>query len=259
MRRPYIICHMVSSLDGKVTGEFLSREEAKQAIDAYYELNREYDAFAFACGRITMEESFTHGEYPDLSKYEPTCFYEGPFSMDCCFDDMEPPYAIAFDPKGKLGWKSKYIEDEDPGYGGKRIIEVLTEQVDPRYITYLEEMEIPYIFGGKDGIDIPLVLKKLYDVFGIDSILLEGGSIINGSFLRAGVIDEISLVYAPVKANEEDKPLFDGGSMDGYELASTETLEGEVVHEVYKKIKKSKKKKNAESAEESEEATNEEE
>ena len=43
MNRPHIICQMVTSIDGKVTGEFLSRPECEKATDIYYELNREYN------------------------------------------------------------------------------------------------------------------------------------------------------------------------------------------------------------------------
>ncbi len=51
MKRPYIICHMVMSIDGKVTGDYLSRPEAEAAVEHYYESNRNYNADAFACGR----------------------------------------------------------------------------------------------------------------------------------------------------------------------------------------------------------------
>lgn len=64
--RPYVICHMTISIDGKVTGSFLNREECVTATEEYYRLNREIPAEAFACGRVTMEESFTGGWYPDL-------------------------------------------------------------------------------------------------------------------------------------------------------------------------------------------------
>ena len=49
---------MVTSIDGKVTGDFLSRPECEKATDIYYELNREYNkngASGFICGRVTME------------------------------------------------------------------------------------------------------------------------------------------------------------------------------------------------------------
>ncbi len=51
MNRPHIVCHMVTSLDGKVTGEFLFRPECAGATDIYYRLNREWDADGFICGR----------------------------------------------------------------------------------------------------------------------------------------------------------------------------------------------------------------
>ena len=33
MERPYIICHMVTSLDGKVTGSYLSTPECSPATE----------------------------------------------------------------------------------------------------------------------------------------------------------------------------------------------------------------------------------
>ena len=33
MNRPYIICHMVTSIDGKVTGDFLFQPECAGATD----------------------------------------------------------------------------------------------------------------------------------------------------------------------------------------------------------------------------------
>ena len=42
MNRPYVICHMVTSIDGKVTGDFLYRPECEKATDIYYEINRNY-------------------------------------------------------------------------------------------------------------------------------------------------------------------------------------------------------------------------
>ena len=67
MNRPYVICHMTTSIDGKVTGDFLSRPNHGGASELYYQINRDYKADAYACGRVTMEGSFTGGWYPDLS------------------------------------------------------------------------------------------------------------------------------------------------------------------------------------------------
>jgi hypothetical protein len=64
-----MICHMTTTLDGKVTGEHLRRTNHVPVSEVYYEINRNYKADGFACGRITMEESFTGSWYPDLSQY----------------------------------------------------------------------------------------------------------------------------------------------------------------------------------------------
>lgn len=213
MNRPYIICHMTTSLDGKVTGKFLSTPQCEKATEHYYQLNRDYKADGFACGRITMEGSFTGGWYPDLDEYIPA--YS---PMDYLLDELNGFYAVAFDPHGRLGWQSNTIIDEDPGYGGAQIIEVLTHQVDRRYLHYLQTMDIPYIFAGDTQIDEEEALFKLKAYFGINKLLLEGGSILNGAFQRAGVIDELSLVVAPVVAGAEDKPLFMDSVMSRYFL-----------------------------------------
>lgn len=221
MNRPYIICHMVTSLDGKVTGKFLYQPQCEKATDLYYQINRDYKADGFACGRVTMEGSFTGGWYPDLSEFEPT--YS---PMDYLVDEVGDYFAVAFDPHGRLGWKSNRIIDDDPGYGGAQIIEVLTHQVSCQYLTYLQSMGIPYIFAGDTEIDIEEALFKLKAYFGINKLLLEGGSILNSAFQRAGVIDELSLVVAPTVADAEDKPLFMDAQMEQYRLEDVQYRNG---------------------------------
>lgn len=236
MNRPYIICHMVSSIDGKVTGDFLYRPECEKATDIYYEINRNYKANGFICGRVTMEGSFTNGWYPDLSKYKPVKHDLG-LKMDFILDEdlMSGFYAVAFDPKGRLGWKSNRIVDEDPGYGDAQIIEVLTEQVDPRYLGYLEEMEIPYIFAGENEIDVEMALFKLKNIIGVETLLLEGGSIVNGYFERADAIDELSLVVTPIVAAADDKPLFMNSTITDFTVKEIKQYDNSVVWMNYKR------------------------
>ena len=232
MNRPYIICHMVTSIDGKVTGDFLYRQECEKATDVYYEINRNLKCNGFICGRVTMEQSFTQGWYPDLESYKPIT-HKMDFILD--IEDLSGFYAVSFDPKGRLGWKSDKIEDEDSGYDKAQIIEVLTEQVDKRYLAYLQSKNIPYIFAGQDEIDVELALFKLKSIFGIESLLLEGGSIINGSFIRADVIDELSLVVAPVVSDKNDKPLFTDSKLTDFALSKVSPIDDVVVLSYIKK------------------------
>ena len=232
MMRPHIICHMTMSLDGKVTGSFLEQSGCAPAIDVYYQVNRALESDAFACGRVTMESSFTGGVRPDL-----TAFSDAQISRE---DYVAEPdagfYAVSFDRRGRVGWQGPRIEDDDPGYGGAHIIEVLCEDVPDAYLAYLQSVGVSYIFAGKTELDLLLALDKLCYIFGIGSLLLEGGSVLNGVFQRAGVIDELSLIVAPVIAAAEDKPLFDGGTLENYRLAETEQYENGVLRLHYKKI-----------------------
>ena len=226
MERPYIICHMVTSIDGKVTGDFLFRPECAASTEIYYRLNREMKADGFICGRVTMEGSFTGGFYPDLSKYEP-------IEQKTDFTECEHSgfYAVAFDTHGCLGWQSNKIvdPDSDPGYDGAEIIEILSEDVDGRYLAYLRGKEIPYIFAGKNTIDLSLALDKLKTLFGCEILLLEGGSVINGAFARAGAVDELSLVVAPIVADGESKPLFTDAVVSDFALVTSENENGSLI------------------------------
>ena len=74
-----------------------------------------------------------------------------------------------------------------------------------------------------------MALFKLKNIIGCERLLLEGGSIINGAFQRADVIDELSLVVAPVVADKHDKPLFMDGKLSDFELLSAESIDGNVV------------------------------
>lgn len=236
MNRPYIVCHMAISVDGKVTGPFLESPHCKAATDMYYDLHRRYKsqgAGGFICGRVTMESSFTGGWYPDLSAYKPV-ERECGYYMNPWRNEQSGYYAVAFDPKGKLGWKGACIEDSDPGYDRAQIIEVLTEQADARYLAYLEDIGVSYIVAGKDEIDVAWVLRILYDHLSPTCYLLEGGSIINGHFLRADCVDELSLVQAPVTADADSKPLFMNGDASAFTLVSAEQ-HGDVLVTNYKR------------------------
>ncbi|MBQ9942385.1 MAG: dihydrofolate reductase family protein, partial [Christensenellaceae bacterium] len=208
MERPYMICHMIVSLDGKVTGDFLSHPAAQQGIEEYYRINRQWPCGGFACGRVTMEESFTGGVNPPLEEFSS--------AKETREDYIAVPIgtriAVAFDRKGRLGWRQSTIEDADPGYGGAHIVEVLCEQASDAYLAYLKRIGISYIFAGTDEMDLPLALLKLRESFGLNVLLLEGGSLLNSAFAKADLIDELSLVVVPLSATGGDKPLFEDKS-----------------------------------------------
>lgn len=104
-------------------------------------------------------------------------------------------YIVAVDAGGQLAWKNKVVEI--PGRPRAHIIEVLTESVSDEYIAYLRELDISYVFAGKEKLNCALALHKLGALFPIRKLMLAGGGVMNGSMLREGLVDELSVVLLP--------------------------------------------------------------
>jgi riboflavin biosynthesis pyrimidine reductase len=198
--RPYVICHMAPSVDGRIvtSGWRLSR-----ALTEEYERTAStFDADAWIIGRVSMEPYAGKAKLPrsGRERLPRTDFVARPDAAS---------YALALDPGGKLRWESASID-------GEHAVTVLTERVPDRYLAFLRARGVSYLFGGRSRIDVPSVLRKLRSRLGIRTLLLEGGGKINGSFLAAGVVDELSLLVAPVADGAVGTPtLFDAGEGAG--------------------------------------------
>jgi riboflavin biosynthesis pyrimidine reductase len=97
---------------------------------------------------------------------------------------------------------------------------------------------VSYIFAGAQDLDLGLALEILNRELGIQRVLLEGGGVTNGAFLRAGLIDELSLAIFPAVDGAKGAPcVFDSGDdaasapapLRAMALESSQVLEGGVV------------------------------
>jgi len=188
---------MVPSVDGRiVTGAW----RLPGGLVAEYERTASsFHADAWIIGRISMEPYAGKAALPAGAGGERIA------RTDFVARSDAPSYAIAIDPGGKLRWESGSLDEE-------HAVTVLTEQVPDRTLAFLRSRGVSYLFGGRKRIDLPTVLRKLRARLGIRKLLLEGGGKINGSFLAAGLIDELSLLFAPVADGGVGTPtLFDAG------------------------------------------------
>lgn len=78
------------------------------------------------------------------------------------------------------------------------MIEVVTESTPIAYKAYLRSKGVSYIIAGKEQLDCRMAMKKLYELFKIKKVLICGGGMVNWSFLKAGMVDELSLLLSPV-------------------------------------------------------------
>lgn len=182
--KPRVICHMMSSLDGRI---IVQRWGADVPGRQEYEATAAtFDSQAWLCGRVTMEKDFTKGRQPALPPVD------APLDRTDFVAAYEASsFVIAVDAHGKLGWESAYIDEE-------HLIIVLSEQVPDAYLAYLRGLGISYVFGGAAELDFAQVLDKIGHLFPIRTILLEGGGHLNGSLLQAGLVEELSLLHYPV-------------------------------------------------------------
>lgn len=220
MKRPYVICHMTPSIDGRIVTTNWNLPRA--AMAEYERIAETFDADAWIIGRVSMEPYAGKAKVPRTRRKIARTDFVAPRQADS--------YAIAIDPSGKLRWDKSDID-------GEHVIAVLAESVSDAYLAFLQEQGVSYVFGGRTKIDVPRVLAKLYASFGIRRLLLEGGGKINGSFLAADVIDELSILVAPVADGSMGTPaLFDAPkqSVRKLKLKSVEKVKGDVVWLRYK-------------------------
>lgn len=223
MKRPYVICHMTPSIDGHIV---TTRWNISRVVTAEYEkTTATFEADAWIIGRISMEPYAGKATIPRKKERKPIP------RVDFIAAHDATSYAIAIDPSGKLTWRSNAID-------GEHVITILTERVPDPYLAFLQSKGVSYLFGGKKSIDLARVLQKLAERFGIRRLLLEGGGKINGSFLAADLIDELSILVAPVADGATGTPsLFDADDTTPtrrLRLLSIERRKGDLVWLRYK-------------------------
>ena len=76
--------------------------------------------------------------------------------------------------------------------GGDPIVVVLTEAVSDAHLAGLRADKVSYFFAERRASISQLRIGFPIEELGVERLLLEGGGIMNGSFLREGLIDEVS-------------------------------------------------------------------
>ena len=226
--RPYIICHMGTSIDGRLHPSRFTQPASgvsTEMLRRHYEaVHDRFEADGWIVGRVTMAEMAKGGERivtvnAPLAR-EPHLGHRNGRNL-----------AVAIDPSGRVHYGQDNI-------GGDHVVAVLGEQVSDAYLAELREDGASYIFAGPRGEDLPGAMAQLAQVFGVKRLLLEGGGRINGAFLKHRLIDEFSsLIYPAVDglAGAQSIVDYDGakgerpGAGQALRLIGCETLEGGMV------------------------------
>jgi riboflavin biosynthesis pyrimidine reductase len=224
MDRPYIICHMCTTIDGKTLGGRWGELPSGTGSAKLFETTAtQLGVGHWIVGTTTMRE-FAAGHKTRL----PTPKEPVP-AGDFIANPKAKPLAIGTDARGELRFDKPDVE-------GDHTVILTTGLAPAAYLAHLRAVGVSYLICGKDKVDLSRAVRKLHGAFGLKKLVAQGGGTFNGAMLRAGLIDEISQVMVPV---------VDGGGPDvtGFfdppgkpakhalghlKLASHETLKGGV-------------------------------
>jgi 2,5-diamino-6-(ribosylamino)-4(3H)-pyrimidinone 5'-phosphate reductase len=157
--KPYIVCHMLSSIDGRINGDIL----ADVIPDGEYETTgSKLKGDAWVCGRITMQQHFAEKKLFISKSGNPA----GPQPVHVA--QRASSYAISIDTLGRLRWTGSDID-------GDHLICVVSERAPVDYLPMLSGKGISYIVAGKRTVDLAKAVSLLGKHFNIKRLLLEGG------------------------------------------------------------------------------------
>lgn len=190
-----VICYMYASLDGRIDCDMT--EKIDPEAKSYYGILESFGDFTQINGKTTNAMHYAGEGIFKAKSPVPAgrTFYKAQSARG---------YQVCMDTRGTLLWKKNEV-------CGKPLIVVTSEKVSAEYLEYLKERKISSISCGAEKISLKDALKTLEDEFGVELAVVTGGGHINGSFLDAGLIDEVWMMFgAGIDGREGFAASFDG-------------------------------------------------
>jgi riboflavin biosynthesis pyrimidine reductase len=186
--KPYVICHMCTTIDGRVLTDRWPRLPGHNDPAKLFESTAaSFGIGAWLVGTTTMQEFTARSAKLKAPAGRPGWKDK----TDHVADRRARRFAIGADAKGRLRVR-------EPDVDGDHIVLLVTESVGGAYLAHLRKAGASYLFCGEDELDLKVALDKLWRVLGIRKLMLEGGGTFNGAVLHAGLVDDISQVVVPV-------------------------------------------------------------
>jgi len=201
-------------------------------IGTYYELAGRWEADAMLSGSETMLAVYASADVPE----EDAAAFEPPET-----DPDDPRQRlIVVDSRGRIrNWHQIRNEPywRDP-------IALCSSATPQEYLDDLKKRRIDTIVAGEKHVDLRAALQELYDRYGIRTIRVDSGGVLNGALLRAGLVDEVSVLVTPhLVGGTSPRSIFiapDLTSADGViplRLIHVEQLKDDVVWLRYEAVK----------------------
>jgi 2,5-diamino-6-(ribosylamino)-4(3H)-pyrimidinone 5'-phosphate reductase len=173
---PHVILFNAVSLDGRVVG-------FPADIALFYELAARWQEDATLAGSDTF---LTASE--EIPPEEPSDLDEPPKNPE-----DHRPLLVVPDSRGRLR-RWHYLR-RLPYWRGA--VALCSRATPAEYLDYLQQRHIDTLIAGEDHVDMAEALQKLHEQYGVNTIRVDSGGTLNGVLLRAGLVDEVSLLIHP--------------------------------------------------------------
>lgn len=187
-KRPFVVLKSALTIDGKIatrtgSSKWITGEEARECA---HRLRHKYDAILVGIGTVLADDPLLTTRIPGLKN----------------------PLRVIIDSTLKISFDTKVLDTKT----SPTIVFTSMSSRECAKARWIEEKGVEIInCPGADGkVDVVSVLNVLYGK-GITSVLVEGGSEINGAFFSQRLIDKIYLFTAPKLVGSHLAPGMIGG------------------------------------------------
>jgi riboflavin biosynthesis pyrimidine reductase len=184
--KPEVIMLMTSSLDGRQHPSRWTLTPDGERKDWGTMFEKVHDSLggdAWIVGRVTMQEMSKAAAHP------PAVVPKVDRPLHVATREAKG-YGVVLDPSGKAHFSGGTV-------WGDHMIALLGRDVRDAHLAELAGDGVSYIVADGPEIDLAAMLETLNRAFGIERLLLEGGGTVNGSFLAAGLVDEVHVLIGP--------------------------------------------------------------
>ena len=211
---PRIIVHSAVSIDGRLDGFAAD-------LGAYYGLINRWHEDATLVGAGTV-----------LRATQIDAVDEAPAGAPDHNDDADNrPLLVVPDSRGRVRtWQAM----RRAGYW-RDCMALVSRATRPEYLEYLRAQRVHALIHGDDHVDLRAALEELSERFGVQTVRVDSGGTLIGALLRAGLVDDISLLVHPaIVGSASHGALFRPDVLDADQpilarLESAEQLEGGLV------------------------------
>jgi len=174
---PHVILHIGMSIDGRI--DWGVGDEG-----LYYELAAHFNADVMLTGSRTMLTAYASQDIPQEDD-EPLESRE--------LHPLHVPLLVVVDSRGQVrGWSQ--IKKE-PYW--RNAMALCSRSTPLEYLDYLQKRHVEYVVMGDERVDLRAALEELNARYGVKTVRVDSGGILNGALLRAGLVDEVSVLIGP--------------------------------------------------------------